>query len=235
MKICCILEHNGGDSLIYARDLVGAYARGKSPEEALEKMPAEAESYLAWLGREVPEKPVAEIVETKASSLEIRDADSDVIFEAEKLPLTPEEYVTLKNLALKSAWDFHALYLSVSDKSKPLSPARKTFYGELPRSAEEMYEHTKRVNSYYFGEINAESDNNGNIYECRARGFENLEKMPDFLENRVVEGSYGELWSLRKVIRRFVWHDRIHARAMYRGAVRSLGAENVTNVFCFSR
>ena len=34
----------------------------------------------------------------------------------------------------------------------------------------------------------------------------------DFLKNPVISGSYGEEWSLRKLLRRFVWHDRIHAR-----------------------
>ena len=41
MKILCIWEHNGGDSIIYARDFIGAYARGASKEEALMKIPAE--------------------------------------------------------------------------------------------------------------------------------------------------------------------------------------------------
>ena len=96
-----------------------------------------------------------------------------------------------------------------------------------------MYEHTKNVNEYYFAEIEVDADNNGNIYECRKRGFEALETKFDFLSNNVVEGSYGEDWSLRKVIRRFIWHDRIHARAMYRMAVKVFGAENVENPFCF--
>ena len=51
--------------------------------------------------------------------------------------------------------------------------------------------------------------------------------------NAVIEGSYGEAWSLRKVLRRFIWHDRIHAKAMYRMAVKVFGAENVANPFCF--
>lgn len=51
-----------------------------------------------------------------------------------------------------------------------------------------------------------------------------------FLQNAVIEVSYGEDWSLRKVLRRFVLHDRIHARAMYRMAVKVFGAENVANV-----
>lgn len=69
--------------------------------------------------------------------------------------------------------------------------------------------------------------------ECRRRGFEALEKRPDFLANPVVEGSYGEYWTLRKVLRRFIWHDRIHAKAMYRMAAGIFGAENIPNPFFF--
>ncbi len=134
---------------------------------------------------------------------------------------------------LKSAKDFLLLYQSIPDQSAAAIAGRKTFYGQVPRTANEMYEHTKNVNAYYFGEIDVDADNDGNIYECRKCGFEALERTPDFLQNAVIEGSYGEDWSLRKVLRRFVWHDRIHARAMYRMAVKVFGAENVANPFCF--
>ena len=96
-----------------------------------------------------------------------------------------------------------------------------------------MYEHTKNVNEYYFTEIEVDADNNGDIFECRKRGFEALEEKINFIENAVVEGSYGEEWSLRKVIRRFIWHDRIHAKAMYRMAAKVFGTENIFNSFCF--
>ena len=104
---------------------------------------------------------------------------------------------------------------------------------EVPRTAQEMYEHTKNVNSYYFGEIGIDSDNEGTIYECRKRGFELLEKTEGFLDNPVFEGSYGEMWSLSKTMRRFLWHDRIHAKAMYRMAVKTFGRDCVENVFGF--
>ena len=78
-----------------------------------------------------------------------------------------------------------------------------------------------------------DADNDGSIYTCRKRGFEALEIMPSFLQNTVFEGSYDEMWSLRKVLRRFIWHDRIHARAMYRMAVKLFGAESIENPFCF--
>lgn len=50
-----------------------------------------------------------------------------------------EEYRELKALALKSAADFLRLYESIPDKDRSCLPPRKTFYGEIPRTAEQMY------------------------------------------------------------------------------------------------
>ena len=229
----CVWEHNENDTLLYANDYVGAYARGENLEVAIAKMPQEIASYCKWCGKDVCENIEVAIVQEKQSDLAIHDADSDVLFEAEKAPLSMEEYQKLKALALKSAQDFLTLYRSIPQKDATISPARKTFYGQVPRSANEMYEHTKSVNAYYFAEIDVDADNAGDIYECRKRGFEALERKADFLENALVEGSYGEDWTLRKVLRRFIWHDRIHARAMYRMAINLFGKENIENPFCF--
>lgn len=233
MIIYCVWEHNGDDTLLYAVDYIGAYTRGESLEIAKAKMPDEIASYFRWLGEDVSDSMEVVIAGEKGSDLAIKDADSDVLFESEKVPLTADEYEKLKALALKSAKDFLALYDSIPDKSATAIAERKTFYGQVPRTADEMYEHTKNVNEYYFAEIDVDADNGGTIYECRKRGFEALEAKPDFLVNAVIEGSYGEDWTLRKVLRRFIWHDRIHARAMYRMAVKVFGAENVANPFCF--
>ena len=233
MTINCVWEHNGNDTLLYATNFVGAYTRGESLEIAKAKMPQEIVSYCNWLGMDAAGKTEIVIVGEKRSELTIRDADSDVLFESEKAPLTAEEYKKLKALALKSAQDFLALYDSVPDKNATAAPERKTFYGKVPRSADEMYAHTKNVNEYYFLEIHVDADNDGSIYACRKRGFEALEAKGDFLENVVVAGSYGEDWSLRKVLRRFIWHDRIHAKAMYRMATKVFGAESIENPFYF--
>ena len=235
MKIKCVWEHNGNDSILYAVDFPGAYTRGASRTEAEGKMEAEVKSYLKWIGETPPEELVPEIVWDQSSGLEIRDADSDVLFEQEKIPLTMTEYEYLKSLALKSAQDFQVLYESVPDRKKSCYPNRRTFYGFVPRTADEMYTHTKSVNAYYFGEIEVEADNEGSILDCRRKGFAQLETQPDFLSNPIFEGTYGEQWTLRKVLRRFIWHDRIHGRAMYRMAVRTFGAENVANPFGFDR
>jgi len=234
MEIRAVDEYNEGGHLIYADNYIGAFVRGRTREEALRKFETEIRQYLRWLGTDNGDFCRAIfVVQEKISGLQICDADSDVIFQSEIPPLGRDEYERLKALALKSSGDFLSLYLSVPDKAGTTLRPRRTFYGEIPRSAEEMYRHTKNVNSYYFGEIGAPASNEPDIDTCRRNAFEALERQPDFLSNPVFDGSYGEQWSLRKVCRRFIWHDRIHAKAMYRMAAKLCGAENILNPFCF--
>ena len=233
MSVSCVWEHNGDDTLLYCVDFPGAYTRGSSLQEAAEKIPAEVRSYCRWAGLELPLDMDMKVVQEAVCDLNISDADSDVIFESETRPLTIDKYQKLKCLVLKSAEDFLSLYHSIPDPNRIISVSRRTFYGAVPASADEMYQHTKNVNAYYFGEIGVDADNFGDILVCRMRGFDDLEAMPDFLNSRVVDGSYGELWSLRKMLRRFLWHDRIHAKAMYRRACAAFPNADISNVFFF--
>lgn len=235
MDVRTVVEYNSGGYLIYVENFPGAFARGKTLEEAMAKIPAEISQYLLWLGKpyDPSDRFDITIVQSKVSTLQICDADSDVLFDSEQSKMTFDEYTGLKELAMKSAQDFQALYDSVPDKNDTVLPVRKTFYGEVPRTAKEMYDHTKNVNSYYFGEIGIDIDNEPDIVSCRLRGFVQLESSPDFLNNHVYDGSYQEQWSLRKVCRRFVWHDRIHAKAMYRMATKLFRKELLANPFCF--
>ena len=195
-------------------------------------MGKEIRSYQKWSGILFQDNLEIEIVQDQNSELNIQDADSDVLFDAERDAMTMQEYLHLKNLVMKSAEDFQALYDAIPDKDKSCLGYRRTFYGSVPRTAEEMYLHTKSVNAYYFGEIDVYADNEGNIAECRRSAFKQLESVPGFLNGKVWNGSYGELWSLRKVMRRFLWHDRIHAKAMYRMAVKTFHVP-IPNVFHF--
>ena len=235
MRIRCVWEHNGSDSILYADNFVGAFTRGASQEEAKLKMPEEIRRFQLWKGEAPADNFEIEIVQEKESDLQVKDADSDVIFETEETPLSTEEYQYLKSVALKSAEAFLRLYSSFPDKNKSANPLRKTFYGVVPRTAEEMYQHTKNVNAYYFSEIGVDADNKGTIVSCRARGFDALETIPNFLSSEVISGSYNELWSVRKVLRRFIWHDRIHGKAMYRMGILTFGADAIPDVFGFNR
>lgn len=173
------------------------------------------------------------VVQEKESTLKICDADSDIIFDTEKKPLTQMEYERLKHLAIKSAHDFLQLYESVPDKDTTCLKERKSFYGPIPRTAREMYTHTNNVTNYYVGEIAIHIVNLSNILENRIQAFQEIEATNDYLQNKIYCGSYDEEWSLSKVLRRFIWHDRIHAKAMYRMAAKVWMVENVNNSFYF--
>ena len=233
MKIRCIWEHKGEDTILWASDYPGAFARGAGLSEALAKLPEDLKAWADWTEQHAPEEAEPVIVGEIESGLDVRDADSDALLDAERELLEREEYERLRDMALRSAEQFLRLYGSVPDPDRSANPVRQTFYGAVPRTAREMYEHTKNVNAYYFGEIGVEADNDGDIVSCRRRGFEALEKQEGFLENAVVEGSYDEEWSLRKVLRRFIWHDRIHAKAMYRMAKKTFPGVNIPDVFRF--
>lgn len=226
------LEYSEKGCMLYSLDCPGAFARGVSREETMTKLPADVEAFCRWAGWEIPVGPVTITEEKFQPDMKVEDADSDMIFAGERQPMTAEEYALLRELVLRSARDLDILYDSVPDKDASLGEARKTFYGAYPDTARKMFAHTNSVTAYYVGELGADVDNLPGCYENRLNGLAAVEKIPDFLNLPVIEGSYGELWSLRKVLRRFLWHDRIHARAMYRRA-KAVWGGRIADPFCF--
>ena len=221
MKIEAVCEYNDLGYLIYAANYPGAFVRGTTENEALAKFPGEMRSYLRWCGALTAdaEAPEVEIMQRKLSELQICDADSDVLFNLERLPMTQAEYEAQKLLTLKSARDFEALYRSIPHPDISGRPPRRTFYGEVPRTPRRMYEHVNQTTAYYAAAFGIKLENLPELLE-------------DFLSGRVHTAPDGEEWTLRKLLRRFLWHDRIHARAMWRTAT-ALWGDSVANPFFF--
>ena len=234
-KLFAAAEQNESGCLVYATEYMGASARGKTLEEALSKLPADVVSCCRFANRSVPEEPFEFcVVQEKQSALQVCDADNDILLDCEIPPLTVAEYLWGKELCLKSAECFLRLYEAIPFPDALLKPRRKTFYGELPATAHEMYIHTNGVTSYYAGEIGARTENGTNIAVSRLAAFAAIEAAPDYLLNHISIGSNDEAWTLRKVLRRFLWHDRIHAKALYRGACALWGRSRIPNEFFFS-
>ena len=132
MTIHCVWEHNGPDTLLYAIEYPGAFTRGPSLEEALGKMPHEIRSYCRWLNTDEPTFIECMITQEADCMLQVCDADSDVLFDAERMPLTLAEYKKLKAITLASALSFQTLYDSVPQQHHSCPEPRKTFYGQIP-------------------------------------------------------------------------------------------------------
>ncbi len=234
MRLAAVCEYNEDGYLIYADGLPGAYVRGQTEAQALAKFDGEVRAYLRWCGtKSDTHEPVeAEITQRKLSELRICDADSDILFDSEREELTSAEYEKLKMLALRSARDFNKIFHAIENPDISDRPKRISFYGAVPRTPREMYEHTNKTTAYYAAAFGIDMENTEDIYTNRMLLFSEIEMLDDLLSKRVFTAPDGELWTVRKLLRRLIWHDRIHAKAMWRTAT-SLWGSSIPNPFHF--
>ena len=81
--IRCHWEHQGEDTILWAMDYPGAFARGASLQEAMEKLPRDLADWSAWTGGAAPEFCEIQITAETVSGLDVRDGDSDVLMDPE--------------------------------------------------------------------------------------------------------------------------------------------------------
>jgi hypothetical protein len=231
-----IAEYNDAGAMLWADAYPGAFSRGETVGKALEKFPKALSEYARWAhGAALPNLAESDFVVTHAyqTLLRVDDADSDVLFPSERLPMDMTEYTQKKQLCIRSAQDFEKLLASIPQKDRSLRKSRRTFYGRIPCSAREMAEHTNNTLEYYAHAVGVPFENEGGLLENRKRFFRALESTPDFLSPRVYTDTDGELWTRKKLLRRILWHDRIHARALYRRAITFWQKERIENPFHF--
>lgn len=236
-KICVTAEYNDRGYLVWANDYVGLATRGETLEQALVKLPSAVSNYAYWANNStLPQlhRNDVVVVQEHHSTLNVQDADSDVLFSSERLPMDMTEYIRLKERCLRSAKDFQVLYDSIPQKGRALVKSRKTFYGKIPQSAQEMLQHTNQAIAYYASAFGIDHENVPDLLQNRIRLFSEIEAMPDYLSPRVFTAADGELWTRKKLLRRILFHDRIHARALYRRAITFWQKERIENPFYFS-
>ena len=200
MHIDAICETNGKGWLIWAAQCPGAFARGATENEALAKLPGDVRRFLHWAG-----EPAGDITVTPGapieSGLHTEDADSDLLLEADCAPMTEADYPDIS----------------------PRAP-RTSFYGPVPRTPREMYDHTNHTTAYYMAAFGIPFENMPDLYANRLQALAEIEDREELLTGKVCTAPDGERWTLRKLLRRFLWHDRIHARAMWRTAAPLWGS-----------
>ncbi|MBR2644567.1 MAG: hypothetical protein IKD54_04675 [Clostridia bacterium] len=232
-----IAEYSDKGAMLWADAYPGAYARGETVSKALEKFPKNLSVFAQWAyGVPMPDLAESDFVVTHAykTDLAVEDADGNVLFPSERLPMDMTEYTQKKQLCLRSAQDFEKLLNSIPQKDRALRKSRRTFYGKIPCSAREMADHTNRTLEYYASGLGIAFENEGGLFENRKRLFRAIESTPNFLLPRVHEAPDGELWTLRKLLRRLLWHDRIHAHALWRRAITFWQKDRIANPFFFT-
>jgi hypothetical protein len=213
------METNGLGFQGFIVELPGAYVRGITQEEALSKIHHEAGSYTKWIGGDFKILPVPRIVQTHKSKQSVEDADCEILLDADRERMELEEFRQLAELVKHSGLSFEKLCDSAQfqdwvDKAR----IRTTFYGETPKTIRETLDHVNRTQYYYLSRMGIRlGDKEGlGLMESRESILDYLEDLFRQEGNSKVHDIQNENWTLKKVLRRFAWHDRIHGKAITR-------------------
>ena len=231
------IETNGRGFIGFLVELPGAFVRGRSEAELLSKAAPEARSYLDWLGVHGVSPSLGRIVERHHCRLNVEDADGEILLAADKSPMKQDEFGRLRALALKSGETFVSLYNSCHLRDwVDSSRVRRTFYGDTPKTIREVFDHVDNTQHYYLSRVGLDIERKMSFLGLREAGIDKIEELFRNEGNSVVYDVDSESWTIKKVLRRFIWHDRIHGKAMTRILARQkqLGLiKNHEDPFCF--
>ncbi len=210
------VESNGKGFIGFIVDLPGAFVRGRTESEAMSKVNAEAGRFLAWAGMGGSGRFQGFVVQRCVSRLAVEDADSLILVDADRRKMRPEEFRAFSDLALYSGQTFEGVYQGAKLKGW-VDPAkvRASFHGPCPSTIEATRSHVARTQAYYLSRLGLPLQE-GDFMMMRRLGLNLLGKEFEAHANKPPVEVDGELWTLKKVLRRLVWHDRVHAKAIAR-------------------
>ena len=211
-------ETNGSGWIGYVAALPGAFVRGRSESECLSKVDKEIRRYSLWLGLTPPSSHRISVSKVRRSELHVEDADNEILLEQDREALSNSAFEDWCQIASFSGVCFQQLYDAATLREwRDPARVRKTFYGECPSSIQDVYQHVDRVQGFYQQCLGLDS-----AFESRTfveRRGECLQRIGDLYGNEsaaTVRCVDGEEWTNAKALRRYIWHDQIHAKSIVR-------------------
>lgn len=213
--ISIAFETNGKGYLGYILEFPGAFIRGRTIDEALSKVEQEIRTYQRWRGVQSKLKSKTKIVQIHQSTLMIEDADSEILLDMDKEKMEEKEFNEYIELIKKSGISTLSIYQNAKFKNW-LDEARrgKTFYGDVPISIQRIFEHIDSVQYFYLSRISTDIEKKEGFLEGREHCLNQVRSIYMRENNSKIYNCDHENWTIRKVLRRFIWHDRIHAKSM---------------------
>ena len=147
----------------------------------------------------------------------VEDGDSTVLLDYDRQPYASEaDFDQDRGRMDLSARKLHQTLLACPRRDAIVAAkVRATFYGEVPATIEAQFRHVVECHGYYLSSIGIEAALPSDLPASRRELIALLAARLAGEGNRVHRAP-GEDWTARKVVRRLIWHDRLHARAMLR-------------------
>ena len=154
----------------------------------------------------------------------VEDADNEILLDYDREPLDRSMFVQWIQIASFSVACFQELYdaATLRDWRDPARD-RETFYGVAPCSIREVYRHVDRVQGYYLRCLGLSPIlDSCSFVERRRECLSRITELYGRDSGRCVPRGEGEQWTTAKALRRYIWHDHIHAKSIVRTFQRQL-------------
>src|SRR5207245_11159636 len=154
--------------------------------------------------------PTARKLHNDLQKIMDEDADCEILIDGDRAPMGDREFQLLVELAKHSGLSITKLYDSVKLKNwTDEARIRKTFYGQNKKTIKEIFDHVKRTQYYYMSRIPVafSEDEALSIMEISETSLDSLARIFRKQANSKVYNVENEEWTLKKILRRFVWHD----------------------------
>jgi len=211
----CLEVASDGTCMAHVPELAGCFAVGSTREEALERLRRAITEYLTWLAAlgetgapsaetaEV-EVEVAEEVST-AGSYPRPPSEPLAFFVADEEPLSYQDLQTAVRLLERARRDLLEFLRGVPDELLHWRP------GPDEWSIAETLLHMAHAEASYIGRLDEHSEPTPfpQLTAIRSWAYHRLGRLSEPELSRVTVHR-GEKWSARKVLRRFLEHDREH-------------------------
>ena len=198
----------------WALDWPGSYAAGQTRDEALRAFVEEIRDYWAWLrkhGEAAPpeDEPVeVEVVETFQAFKSSPDYEVDGFFAPDAEPVQVEEIPRYLRLLDKSRADLLEVLSQVPSEVFEWKRDERT------RTIRQILHHIARAEVWYLSCLPS-SDPFPMLHDTRTTAKAYLGNLDPVQRSGAVVNA-GEKWSARKVFRRFLYHERYHAKSIRR-------------------
>jgi len=223
-----------GQAMAWVAELPGCYARGRTAEEALTKIPLAVEEYCVWLrahGEEIDPPGTVEIggVETVRVTSNLGQGLSSGLFQFDRTPVEAGVAALALRASSYARADLMSLVIGLGPTapSEPLEGTTRTLAETLdhimvtdlryairllpPTALEERAYLLTAIRDACLPAMAEWADETGS-----AETYDYPRLGPDRDPSAPAGEQDHEGWTGYKVLRRYVWHDRLHYRALVR-------------------
>ena len=237
--IDAVIEYNTSGAILHFIDFPGAYSKGKDVHEAFHNAYDEIQSFTKWMDNPIQNNFEIVVPNTYLANprLNLSKGHSEILIDNDRDLLSKEMFEKWCDLAEYSAECFDTLYNAVKDKSWIMPEEHKDdFYHKELSTAEDIFNHMSDAHKKFLDPTGCKCRilKKDSYKDNRRKCISAIKDLYSNCESLDVTKKGKEEWTLTKVVRKYIWHDRMHAKGLC-DYCNKLGMKkkDIPNVYCF--